>query len=267
LRNQNSQQIRKAVDEEMLAPSRDIKGAQSVTTTYVLCGCQRTGSTLIASLLRDTGLAGDPLEYFNPYYIKQFADSAGITGRLDIGEYLRAMAARRTSPNGVFGMKLQLDQLLYVYGDEMRAANFLRQQSYLVRVRRREKLEQAISLYRAIRTGIFSTVHERYARKVGIDVSPPKFDAAKIAYLYDRVCKDDQAWSQLLEKYQLDFEEIFFEDFTKDIERGLRGLLSSIGINLAEFVLPIPILKRQSDSWNLEMKTKYLRHLGPEATT
>jgi LPS sulfotransferase NodH len=158
-------------------------------------------------------------------------------------------------------MNIKLVHLRQVFRDERQIANFLKQQNHLVHVRRRDKIEQAISLYRALSTGIFSSVHARFARKVGLDVSPPRFDAAKIDAMHNRVCKDDQAWVRLLENYQLKHYEVFYEDFTADMKHGCREVLSNIGINPPDNILPLPYLEKQSDNWNLEVKAQYLEYL------
>jgi LPS sulfotransferase NodH len=262
LRPEYSLRIRKAIAAQMLDRSRDIMGAPWTKSTYILCGSQRTGSTLIASILRDTGVAGDPLEYFNPIYIRHFVKSVGHPGQIDIQEYLRVMGARRTTRNGVFGMKIHLSQLLSIFGNEIRAVGFLKQQSHLVHVRRRDKVEQAISLYRALRTAIFSTDHERIAQQAGIHITLPEFNAAKIAALHNRVCKDDEAWIRLFEKYELKHSEVFYEDFVADIAASSRKILIDLGIDPIDAVLPTPRLEKQSDSWNSDMKARYLEYLA-----
>jgi LPS sulfotransferase NodH len=72
---------------------------------YLLCCIERTGSNLLAQTLAGTGVAGRPVEYFNPVEQKRpwmqdiLGDSTMVAG---LPKILRA----GTTPNGLFGAKL-----------------------------------------------------------------------------------------------------------------------------------------------------------------
>src|ERR1700735_3666803 len=79
--------------------------------TYMICAVPRTGSYLLCDLLRKTGVAGRPNEYFNPSFQSQWAADWG-TPALD--DFLAKILSLGTTDNGVFGLKIhpmQFDSL------------------------------------------------------------------------------------------------------------------------------------------------------------
>jgi trehalose 2-sulfotransferase len=87
--------------------------AMTPTRGYLLCSIQRTGSNLLEQALSGTGIAGRPLEYFNPFEQEKpwmreiLGDSTIVDG---IPEVLRA----GTTPNGVFGAKTHWNHFRYL---------------------------------------------------------------------------------------------------------------------------------------------------------
>jgi LPS sulfotransferase NodH len=77
------------------------------TRGYLVCCIERTGSNLLTGALARTGLAGQPLEYFNhsdrdkPWMIEILGDQDIVSG------FSRVLKAG-TTPNGVFGAKIHL---------------------------------------------------------------------------------------------------------------------------------------------------------------
>src|SRR4051812_26523346 len=159
---------------------------------YLVCATPRSGSTLLCHLLDETGVAGHPEEYFEalqhsgvPRRPSEYFDRerhANIIERLAFREmpdraptpsdlwsletydrYLAWALERGTTPNGVFGAKLMWGYLpdfaALVRGIEGmdglpiptlldRAFPNLR----YVRITRRDKVRQAVSLWKAVQT-------------------------------------------------------------------------------------------------------------------
>src|SRR5690348_4843448 len=133
------------------------------SSAYLVCATQRSGSTLLCKALSATGVAGRPEEYFEALeatglpaqprdYLPELGDELGLPP-LRHGDPLppfaeRLAAAERagTTPNGVFGAKV-----MWSYGAPVLAA-LGDSDAHWVLVRRRDKLRQAISLWRAIQT-------------------------------------------------------------------------------------------------------------------
>jgi trehalose 2-sulfotransferase len=72
--------------------------------TIALCFSPRSGSNLIARHMWRAGVMGAPSEYLN--YDAIMLESAAAFGAKTLHDYMEKLAAVRTSPNGVFSMKL-----------------------------------------------------------------------------------------------------------------------------------------------------------------
>lgn len=73
--------------------------------SYLLCGIPRTGSTLLAQALAETGIAGRPIEYFNLAF-RNTPRFREILGDSDLVEGLPKILSAGTTPNGMFGAKV-----------------------------------------------------------------------------------------------------------------------------------------------------------------
>ena len=158
--------------------------------SYLVCATPRSGSTLLCELLKDTGVAGRPEEYFEalattgapPHPGDYLADlprtGAGIrdddtppeapwhsslTGLSSYHDHLERTFQLGTTPNGVFGSKLMWRQIaeLEALATELPEYTGLRGHELLERVfggpayiwiSRREKVRQAVSMWRALQT-------------------------------------------------------------------------------------------------------------------
>src|SRR5688572_1200515 len=120
---------------------------------YMLATVPRTGSTWFSHLLWETGCLGAPLEYLNfdpngPYYFA--ANSPSM--QLDLW---RSVLRRRTSPNGVFGLKCFPTQLQAMKDNN---PDLLGQISpgRIVYLGRRDRAAHIASLARAAMSGIWN---------------------------------------------------------------------------------------------------------------
>jgi trehalose 2-sulfotransferase len=129
----------------------------SSTTSYLLCGTPRTGSTLLCSLLSSTGIAGHPDSYFRGPDEQAWADELGVPARagraLDYAEFIAAVRECATSDNGVFGARV-IDGL--ARGSARPDVEVL-QEAFgpltAIHLRRQDTVAQAVSWARAEQTG------------------------------------------------------------------------------------------------------------------
>lgn len=122
---------------------------------YVIFALPRTGSEYLCARLRRIG-AGAPIEYFHQFSLKMLAARLGCldaAGRLDIERYFAGLEAKRTTPNGIFGIKLIARQLSAAAGKDLgRASQLLGRFDRVLYLRRQDRLSQAISYVRALAT-------------------------------------------------------------------------------------------------------------------
>lgn len=87
----------------------DLPIYEGIPRRYVIACPPRSGSNLLCDLLDVTGLMGRPTEYLNPNFaIKPLSRRFGrfVSGRQDSMGYAGELLRRRTSANGVFGLKV-----------------------------------------------------------------------------------------------------------------------------------------------------------------
>ena len=132
---------------KQLSTERDFDQQTPMRFQYaILCG-HRTGSNLLSEALYETGMAGDPMEFFNLRMLRRLYRERNVE-TIPFPEYLAEMKARRTSPNGVFGFNLKYDQaLVYFEGNSMEFYKLLFSCNYIVFLYRRSKIAQAVSMY------------------------------------------------------------------------------------------------------------------------
>jgi LPS sulfotransferase NodH len=161
-----------------------------IRRSYLVCATQRSGSTLLCELLKGTGVAGCPEEYFEamrdtgvPPHPRDFLRGlavapsgihddprptaapaySSLAGLTDYREHLERTFTTGTTPNGVFGAKLMFNQLDELHalaaglpelaGLEMEVLlERLFQHPRYIWISRRDVVRQAVSMWKALQT-------------------------------------------------------------------------------------------------------------------
>ncbi|MBV9606353.1 MAG: sulfotransferase [Solirubrobacterales bacterium] len=261
---------------------------------YIICSTQRSGSTYLCRLLASTGVAGNPQEYFearaetglppHPGYFLAGLPRTGAGIRDDIRptdapEYsdLRAVDGweehlERTfrlgkTENGVFGAKLMWNQLpdLEQHATAMPEFAGLDGSDLLERLfsgpsyiwlRRRDKVRQAISLWRALQTRAWRAEHPTaYGGRPTLSYS---FQG--IEHLRRRLSADDEAWGRFFLHSLIDPLELAYEDdVAPDPAGAVTRIVTLIGVALPHDWKPDGGMARQSDKLNDEWYDAYHR--------
>ena len=148
--------------------------------SYIVASVQRSGTHLLCSILRSTGIAGSPEEYFLSKPGETWEKRRDAPSR-DV--YVQHILRQNTAANGVFGAvvmwsyferMLQMLQEIPAYknlnGAQLLAA-VLSKPKYIW-MRRRNHVEQAVSWAIASQTGIWAQTREEKLQPPAV----PKFD-------------------------------------------------------------------------------------------
>lgn len=218
-------------NREMMDFSRDIQGSHQVKVRYSILSSPRSGSTLLARALYNTGLAGDPHEYLNPSAIAAYQASCN-SKQVSISDYLKDIEARRTSANGYFGMKAHYFHLTRLGKSKDSALhivkNFLASQNKLIFISRRNKIAQSVSYYIAQQSGRWTSEHERYLKNN--DDSHFIFDPLALTRCLQRIIDDDESWRNVLRLSEKPYLEIIFEDFVDTYEDHMKRVFDYLEI-------------------------------------
>lgn len=242
-----------------MSPERDFPVVTPVSARYAILSSPRSGSTLLGRFLHETGMAGDPQEFFNPPLIMLERSRSG-NDKLAMNEFLRLMEQRRTSPNGVFGMKMHYSQLLGVFKARQptpQVVNFLKKKNKLIWIRRRDRIGQAISQAVAIKTNVWSSEDSRFQRDPDVTIHPYECVAT-----LNVVARDDAGWEFLIKSAGLQVLEVWYEDFVANYESEARRVLAWLGIDKDVPTIPKPPLERQSGELNERLRKELHAYLG-----
>ena len=221
--------------------------------SYLVCALPRSGSSLLCDVLAGTELAGAPTEYFDRNQMEAFAREWEVSGT---DRYLEELFARKTSPNGVFGLKAFIHQIEDVLGDRDLDAVFpdLR----LVYVRRRDHVRQAVSWARASQTGQWAS--DLPVLRDG----PASYDAQEIGELVARIESEEDRWEDLFARRGREPLRIDYEQLAPDPASAVRRVFDLVGIEAPPgFEPPAPTLRRQAD----ELSEAWVRRYRDSVTS
>jgi LPS sulfotransferase NodH len=199
--------------------------------SYMVCALPRSGSSLLCEVLASTELAGAPAEFFEP-------------------TMMAALLARKTSPNGVFGIKAMYHQMRDTLGSTSPAEYFPNLR--YVYVTRRDRVGQAVSFARAIQTEQW-TSHQPRGK-------PPKFDRAQIADLLAWIEREERAWEDFFESEGATPLHVVYEDFVAQLEETVLSVLGFLEVSLPpQFTVPAPEMERQADRLSDDWKQRFAK--------
>ena len=242
-----------------------------------IASVERTGSTLLCSILRGTKAAGAPEEYLN-IQTKNFARLRKTTGapklrfsRLPLAvarmisgrypwkdissfsqtsflDYLHAIARERTTPNGVFGVKMHWNQYKRHMLDLGLDVNVWNVPVSWVRITREDEIRQAISFVRAAQSESWNSNMQA--------VREPIYDAGAIISALDRITEENSQWDDHFAVQGIVPLHITYEQLTRDMDTTVRKVMSFIGTPIEE--VPAPQTKKQSDTTSKEWAQRFV---------
>lgn len=162
---------------------------------YMICFSGRVGSNHLCEQLLSLGCFGNPREYYNPAL--KPALMAGF-GAVDEADYWRRIESATRSRNGIWGLKVCHDGLLSI-----EAALGGVPPTRPVWLRRRDRLRQAISWYRARATRVWVDRGDAHP------VPTPAYDRRAIEHYLAEIDRVDRFWEGRFSESPL---ELWYEE-------------------------------------------------------
>ncbi len=245
------------------APARPNR--RQVVRSYVICSTPRTGSFLLAEALESTRLAGQPKEYFDPVFERRWCEQLGITTASD---YVPRVMAAGTSANRIFGAKLHWHQLEHLTAklpggatpggpgvDQLRAVFPDLRYVFLTR---RDKVRQAVSYYKAIRTGVWFVIRDEAGEKPTGPANVPPFDFEAIDGWVTQLTQFDLSWRRYFQDLGVQPFEVVYEDFVGAYELTVLAILRALDLlTPAGLKVGPPRLVKQADQVSDEWVERY----------
>jgi LPS sulfotransferase NodH len=233
--------------------------------TYVIASSPRTGSTLLARMLWDSGAVGAPKEYLNPMQIRDWevrlggplsrrthgllrGPAVGLAGRGRWSdERLRAHLARvreRRSSGGWFGLKIHWHHYQRFFVVRRRDPDLFLGHPVWIRLRRRDRVAQAVSWVRAWQTGAWIG-----SQRVQI---PPVYNRQLITARLSDIDSAEAGWDEVLAGREV--LELDYEGLSADPAAAMQRVLGHLGVAAGSPGVP---LQRQSDALSHSWVERY----------
>jgi trehalose 2-sulfotransferase len=236
----------------------------SAVNSYVIASVQRSGTHLLCSILRSTGLAGSPAEHFLARPGETWEKRWGAPSRL---AYVQQVLQQNTAANGVFGtvvMWSYFERMLQML-QEIPACKHLNRAQLLAAVfsnpkyiwmRRRNHVEQAVSWAMACKTGVWAQTREEKSQPRAV----PKFDFKVIDEWCNRIAAHEAGWEDYFRENEIEPLVLFYDDVVASHRAAAERVLEFLGLPVPpDMKIPTPTVEKQANRLSEEWRESYLK--------
>lgn len=264
--------------------------AVSPIRSYIICSTMRSGSTMLSSGLRETGIAGRPEEYFAPpVQVPQselFAMDPQTYRRLLLehrqahpaADVIGDVLTRGTTENGVFAAKIHfqspysdyhyaVEVLQDLHGVRTAPAHKLFSMTFpqlsYIWLRRRDRVAQAVSLFRAVKSSEFVRVNDVREPGLSVGLDDDAFDYATIERFAAWLQSGEEGWRAFFRRSGTQPMVIDYEDLAGAYEETVRATLDFLQIPGRDIPIGRTRHEKQGDElsqrWIERFKTRQRR--------
>lgn len=171
---------------------------------YLVLFTPRSGSSWLTELLSTNPGFGQPGEWFNDSLVPDIARHFGVDNIYDyVGAVTRTMCDPQTR---VFGAEITFFQLEVMRQLVDFFQHFPLHRTKLFYLNRRDIIAQAVSLYRAVKSGVF------HAADATDDAASVPYDADQIAHWLTHIRRQELGVEALIEEAGVTVERLRYED-------------------------------------------------------
>jgi trehalose 2-sulfotransferase len=232
--------------------------------SYIIASVQRSGTHLLCSILRSTGVVGAPAEYFLSKPGETWEKRWGAPSRV---AYVQHVLQQNTAADGVFGTvvmwsyferMLQMLQEIPEYknldGAHLLSAVFNKPK--YIWMRRRNHVEQAVSWAMACQTGVWTQKAEEQSQPRAM----PKFDFKVIDEWCKRIAAHDEGWANYFGENQIEPLVLFYEDVVASHCAAAERVLKFLGLPFPpDLEIPPPAVEKQATRISKDWAARYLQ--------
>jgi LPS sulfotransferase NodH len=231
--------------------------AVGVRSSYLICAVPRSGSYLLCEGLRNTGVAGRPTEYFSGGFQEYWSPRWGTPA---FDDYMRRAVEAGTTPNGVCGVKAHAPQFDYFarqasgrmpvpHADRPELLQRWLPDLRYVRLRRRDKVRQAVSYVKAIQSNIWWDADQPPAPYDAPRPDAVRFDYLLIAASMARLAEEDDRWTRYFATNGIVPLTLDYEDLQADPDSAVCTVLEFLEVELPTgYRPPAPTFRQQADA-------------------
>jgi trehalose 2-sulfotransferase len=176
----------------------------------------RSGSSWLSELAGSTHRLGYPDEYLLDW--RERCGEWGLNSTMGLDQFLSMLMPHKSSPNGVFAIKGSPEEL----------APFLARFPHIpcCWLRREDKVEQAVSWYRAHHGGAWTRRSD-----VPLIRPPLEFSLAKILEFHDEILRREALWHQFFLSRQSPPLVMTYEQVCREPLAAVRAIAQHVGVD------------------------------------
>lgn len=189
----------------------------------VICSVARSGSSLLCRQLANAGI-GIPHEYFGSFH----RAALGRQWKIDAADdttYLNALFHRRTTPNGIFAVKLHWNQ--FVQASSVIEETIFAASPVVIFLSRQDLAAQSWSLHEAYLTGVWDDCKKQSSTHL----HGPEFgDLDRLKDCFRQLCQDQRVWQAYLAKLDAPYLQLRYEDYVTDQRNWARRIMALLDV-------------------------------------
>lgn len=217
--------------------------------SYVIATIPRSGSTFLSHELWKTGVLGAPLEYLN--FEGGMLDRSALQNLVGYMETVRRL---RTSPNGVFGLKVFPNDLREITSSCRALLGHLLTSRFIF-LTRSNKVSQAVSYARAKQTGAWVGTSE--------EERAPIYVEREIDEALEQILVQERFWLSFFARLSIQPLALAYEDVAADLPASVQKVGEFLGVAVAGVTArATPEVRIQADIISAEWVERYRESLS-----
>lgn len=241
------------------------------TKSYRIWTSPRTGHTVLAKLLSDTGIAGKPGEHLTLHGESSLGEKYGVK---NYDEIRNKIWESGTCDTGIFGCKMDrqdysvdkdTNELMKLKGfsssenEELFWADLFPncKNIYLTR---RNKVRQVVSWWKAIQDNTWH-LKTGETRNDSQEFYNEKYDFDALSHLLLEASLREASMQEYFSKYNLATLTLVYEDYIQNLEESVLRVLDYLGIKHDNITIPEVYYSKTSDSQSEEWVQRFRKDL------
>lgn len=206
---------------------------------FLICSVQRSGTHLLCDVLKQTGSAGSPDEFF---LVKEGHLWEWMQKFPSREAFLKATLSRNTSANGVFGAVVMWNYFPTMVARFQEMAQFQHldtaaqvmdavfSKPRYIWLTRRDHIRQAVSWSIAIQTNVYM-IRDGKSKQAQ---AAPRFDYKEIKKLHATIQQSEAAWEQFFRANDIQPLHLVYEEIVSALPQAAERILTFIGAEITE---------------------------------
>lgn len=221
---------------------------EEVPRFLIIASTPRSGSHLLGHTLFKTGSFGFPLEYLHP---QNFIEWKKLLGATDLPQTLKKLQNIRTSPNGIFGIKLHYSHAYNIGG--VNSLSELFPLARFVLLTREDTVAQAVSYAKSLQTG--SWISEQKSN------GKARYDYKLIYNCLAKILKHTKAWEDFLISSGFPYIKVIYDSMVADMPSTVHKIAGLMNVQIPHNYMFKPTTSSQFDNTNKEWIKEFYKDL------